>query len=317
MTAMHANTSHSNNANNISPSGFSHSFDTGIAFHLKNLEAAALFNHIVFWLRTNKANGVNQIEGKTWMFQTMESMSKVMGYLTEKQIKDAMKKLVDAGLLIKGNFNENPFDRTNWYCLADESFLSDVQPPLNTKKPIPNPGKSKNLYECTDPYNQIVQNRTMYNDKDIEEDIEIKSPSNEGPKGSANAPPSPQEQRLCEELFKSIQQNDHNAKKPKFDEWAKKFRTLLKSRNEHEILRVLRWFPSDHYYASIIDSAAKFCHKRNFESMLRKMNAQSKNGNGNGYHKKPVHVLPERSKELPVFTNPWKDENLKKGEKNE
>lgn len=104
-------------------SGHSHSFDTGIAFDL-GVNAAIIFNHIVYWLRINasKAN-VEFIDGKIWMFEKQGDMANFLSYLSLEEVKKACVKLVDAGLLIKANHNKNLFDKTNWYTTYDQFII--------------------------------------------------------------------------------------------------------------------------------------------------------------------------------------------------
>lgn len=108
-------------------SGFSHSFDTGIAFEL-GLHSAIIFNHIVYWLRQNASKkDAEAIEGKFWMYETQKEMSEFLGYMTLDEVKKAIVKLLDHGLLIKGNFNKNPFDRTNWYTVYDQGLITNYK----------------------------------------------------------------------------------------------------------------------------------------------------------------------------------------------
>ena len=108
-------------------SGHSHSFDVGIAKVL-GMNAAVIFNHIVYWLRINTSKGTehNIRDGKVWMYESQQEISNFLEYLTIDDVKKAMVKLVDSGLLIKGNYNENPFDKTNWYTTADQSIIKKV-----------------------------------------------------------------------------------------------------------------------------------------------------------------------------------------------
>lgn len=100
-------------------SGHSHSFDTGLARHL-GVNAAIVFNHIVYWLKINKFKNQNFIDGRTWMYETISQISEFLGYLSEKQVRDAVRILKENGLLIEGNYNQNKFDRTTWYALKNE-----------------------------------------------------------------------------------------------------------------------------------------------------------------------------------------------------
>lgn len=104
-------------------SGHSHTFDTGIAETL-GLHAAIVFNHIVYWLKINcRKENANFYEGKYWMYETQKQMADFFGYLKEDDVWKAIKKLLDAGLLIKGNFNKSPFDKTGWYTTTDQEIF--------------------------------------------------------------------------------------------------------------------------------------------------------------------------------------------------
>lgn len=145
-------------------SGNSHSFDTGLAFHLQSIEAAVVFNNLYFWLKLNKSKSINQIEGRTWVFETAHEMSKIFGYLNERQVKYSLRKLVESGILIRENFNKNPFDKTSWYALSDESLLDFKEIPTKDKIVL---SKNKIVYrsdkivpsdrtKLSDPQNKIV-----------------------------------------------------------------------------------------------------------------------------------------------------------------
>lgn len=105
-------------------SGHGHNFDVGIAYHL-GLNAAVVFNHIVYWIRFNALKHENSyIDGKYWMYETQEAISNSLGYLTLEQVKKAVVDLVDHGLLIKGNYNKNKFDRTAWYTVHSQEIIT-------------------------------------------------------------------------------------------------------------------------------------------------------------------------------------------------
>lgn len=110
------------NTNNII-SGHSHSFDTGIAIQL-GIHAAIVYNHIIYWIKINACKNENMfIDGKYWMFETQAQMAEFLEYMTVEEVKKAVVKLLNAGLLIKGNYNTNPFDKTAWYSVPDQSII--------------------------------------------------------------------------------------------------------------------------------------------------------------------------------------------------
>jgi hypothetical protein len=117
----------------VSPSGFSHSFDTGIAAIL-GLHAAIVYNHIVYWLRINASKNHNFVDGKIWMYETQEDIAEFLEYLSIDQVKKAILKLLESGLLIKDCHNKNKFNRTAWYTVRDQNILGIKK--ILTKVPI-------------------------------------------------------------------------------------------------------------------------------------------------------------------------------------
>jgi hypothetical protein len=111
----------------VKPAGYSHSFDVGIATEC-GLEAAVIYNHLHYWISHNRSKRINQHKGKTWTYDTHEAMAEIIPYLNARQVKYALKKLLDAKIIIKDCFNKDPFDKTSWYALNDESVL------VNSKK---------------------------------------------------------------------------------------------------------------------------------------------------------------------------------------
>lgn len=103
-------------------SGFSHSFDTGIAM-ICGLEAAVVYNNLVYWLINNKVSGKNLINGKTWSYDTHERIAQYLPYMNPRQIKYALNKLIDSGIIIKAHHHPDKFNKTNWYALVDETPL--------------------------------------------------------------------------------------------------------------------------------------------------------------------------------------------------
>jgi hypothetical protein len=94
---------------------------------------AVLTWHFRFWIRKNKANGINQHIYKedgvlrTWTFNKIDAFEKIFRYWTKKMIRNLLDSLLERKVIIKGNFNKNPHDRTCWYAFLDEAkFLREV-----------------------------------------------------------------------------------------------------------------------------------------------------------------------------------------------
>ena len=84
------------------------------------IEEAILIDKFVGWIQYNRANGKNYHDGRTWTFNSAKSYADLFPYMTESKIKRVISKLVEMGIVIKGNYNENQYDRTNWYAFTDE-----------------------------------------------------------------------------------------------------------------------------------------------------------------------------------------------------
>jgi hypothetical protein len=106
----------------MSLSGHSHSFDTGIAKHL-GLHCAVIYNHIIYWLRINAAKGQGIVEGKVWMYESQQQIADFLEYISLDEIKKAIPKLIEAGYLVKGNHNKNPFNKTAWYTIENQDLI--------------------------------------------------------------------------------------------------------------------------------------------------------------------------------------------------
>lgn len=96
-----------------------HSFDVDVASEY-GVNAAIIFNNISFLCKHNEANGINFRDGKYWTYNSRKAYCTVYPYLTEKQIRTALERLVEGGMLETGNFNEFAYDRTLWYTVTEK-----------------------------------------------------------------------------------------------------------------------------------------------------------------------------------------------------
>lgn len=98
-----------------------HSFNTDVA-KVYGVHAAVLLNNIAFWCLKNKANGTNEYDGNFWTYNSKKAFSELFPYMTARQIDYALKRLIDDGVLITGNYNANAYDRTLWYAVTEKGF---------------------------------------------------------------------------------------------------------------------------------------------------------------------------------------------------
>jgi len=122
----------------ISLSPFTHSLNVEIAVKTDSASAAIIFHHLFFWISRNKRKNVNQINGRTWMYESIPEIKGEFPYFSERQVKFALQILVDHGFILRGKFSENKFDRRNWYALANEAWVC-FEKSNNSKEPMDEP----------------------------------------------------------------------------------------------------------------------------------------------------------------------------------
>lgn len=96
-----------------------HSFDVEVATKY-GVNAAILLQNIQFWCAKNRANGVNFHDGLYWTYNSRKALAELFPYMSAKQIKSALDKLVEDGLVVVSNFNDDSRDRTLWYAVTEK-----------------------------------------------------------------------------------------------------------------------------------------------------------------------------------------------------
>jgi hypothetical protein len=84
------------------------------------VEAAVILSSFRFWITKNRADKINQHDGKTWTFNSLTAWQKLFPYMSIQTLRTAVSKLKEAGIIQTGNYNQKPYDKTTWYCFVDE-----------------------------------------------------------------------------------------------------------------------------------------------------------------------------------------------------
>jgi len=88
------------------------------------LREAVLIHNLHFWVAHNYANGTHEHDGRTWTYNTVHAFEDLFPYLTYKQIRTSLDTLVTLEVLVRGNYNKKPSDRTSWFAFTD-AFLAE------------------------------------------------------------------------------------------------------------------------------------------------------------------------------------------------
>jgi hypothetical protein len=114
-----------------------HSFDPVVASRV-GVNAAVIYQNILFWTRKNLANSKHIRDGKVWTYNSVKALNELFDYLSPAQIRTAIGKLLDAGLIFEANHNPSAYDRTKWYGVPCEIHLSKIANGfVEDRKPIP------------------------------------------------------------------------------------------------------------------------------------------------------------------------------------
>lgn len=101
-----------------------YNFDTKEAEEYGVDEAIIIWN-LRYWILHNKANNKNHHEGRTWTYNSYEAFMELFPFWSKNQIRHRLDSLIEAGVILKDNFNENKYNHTNWYAFKDEDkFLT-------------------------------------------------------------------------------------------------------------------------------------------------------------------------------------------------
>lgn len=103
-----------------------HHFDTADAERF-GLPGAVILYHFRFWILKNAANGKHLHDGRFWTYSSAKALAILFPYLSEDSIQRTISKLVKDGILRRGNYNANAYDRTAWFAFEDEAFLQSFR----------------------------------------------------------------------------------------------------------------------------------------------------------------------------------------------
>lgn len=97
-------------------------FKTEDAEEFGSADAAAIVYNLRHWLTINKEKAQNIHDGRVWTYNSLESFVELFPWLSRDQIKRHFFRLEQHGILLKGNYNRNSFDKTAWYSLNELKY---------------------------------------------------------------------------------------------------------------------------------------------------------------------------------------------------
>lgn len=94
-----------------------HHFNIDIAKDF-GIEEAIILHSIFFWLSKNASNNKHFYDGLYWFYNSKKAFVEMFPYMNETKISRSIKKLEEKGIVVKGNYSKDKWDKTNWYALT-------------------------------------------------------------------------------------------------------------------------------------------------------------------------------------------------------
>nr|DAI14901.1 MAG TPA: hypothetical protein [Caudoviricetes sp.] len=79
-----------------------------------------ILGNINYWIQKNRENGKHFHDGRYWTYNTVAAFHALMPFMSANVINTSLKRAEEEGLLVTGNYNKLPFDRTKWYALTEK-----------------------------------------------------------------------------------------------------------------------------------------------------------------------------------------------------
>lgn len=95
-----------------------HSFRVDIATKY-GIAEAILLGYFYHWITVHEKNDTNFYDGRYWTYDSERTLTEKMPYIPKSTMHRLIKKLVDSGLLLTGNYNKFSYDKTKWFSLSD------------------------------------------------------------------------------------------------------------------------------------------------------------------------------------------------------
>lgn len=98
-----------------------HSFDIDIAKEY-GIEEAILLKNIYGWIMKNNANNKHFYNNRYWTYNSARAFAELFPYMSARSISRKLIELQSKGIIMIDNFNDNKYDRTQWYALTDKGL---------------------------------------------------------------------------------------------------------------------------------------------------------------------------------------------------
>lgn len=98
-----------------------HHFNTELAKKY-GIAESILLHHFYYWIVKNAVNGKHFHDGLYWTYNTKKAYADFFSYMNETKIFRTIKHLEEENIIVKGNYNTDKWDKTNWYAITKSGW---------------------------------------------------------------------------------------------------------------------------------------------------------------------------------------------------
>ena len=115
-------------------------FDADFAT-LYGVDEAIFVHRIYYWVRQNRANDRHFIDGRYWTYDSMTALTSqdIFGFWSKRQLERIIKSCKDKGLILTADYNENRYNRPQWYTVTDKVLQFYEGAVKRSEDPAPEP----------------------------------------------------------------------------------------------------------------------------------------------------------------------------------
>lgn len=81
-----------------------------------------ILGHFHYWLTVNESNPDMNRDGKVWLYASRKAIQDTLPFLSDKVIRNSIDRLIEAGWLVKGDYNLSLTNKANWYSFSDKAL---------------------------------------------------------------------------------------------------------------------------------------------------------------------------------------------------
>ena len=119
------------------------------------VSGAILLHSLVFWVYRNALNGDNEVDGKTWTYNSLTAFTTMFPFYSRDQIRRTLKHLERDGAIETGCHNRVGFDRTKWYTITrDVADIYQMELPQHGFGKVTKPKGRKRQMDVAETPNQ-------------------------------------------------------------------------------------------------------------------------------------------------------------------